>query len=120
MGQRHPAGGYNAPLAGDVGMLVGPDANVPAYIQYQNASGDTVYAYTFNTTPEQERQIMINAENQPYAPPFSCSTRVSNTIKGVGPFKSIKPTFFPGRLGSQLAALPGVMIFSFFPSTPSQ
>jgi RHS repeat-associated protein len=115
-----PAGGYNAPLAGELGMLVGPDANVPAYIQYQNGSGDTVYAYTFNTTPEQERQIMINAEKQPYAPPFTCSTRVSNTIKGVGPFKNIKPTFFPARLGGQLAALPGVMIFSFFPSTPSQ
>jgi RHS repeat-associated protein len=110
-----PAGGFNAEEAGSSGILAQPYADLPGYIAYQNLSGDVVYTYTFNTTPEQEQQIIKNAENLPYAPPGSCAKRVSSAIKGVGPFKGIWTTVFPGRLGNQLIALPGVQVFSFFP-----
>jgi hypothetical protein len=110
-----PAGGWEPGLGGDLAIVEGKDADRFSYINYQNKTGDVVYAYLFQTTEQQEQQIMNNAANLPYAPPFTCSKRTSSAIQGVGPFKSITPTFFPGNLGRALAALTGASLFIYLP-----
>jgi RHS repeat-associated protein len=108
-----PAGGFNAEAGGEQAILTGKDANIPGYLDYQLQADSSVNAYYFATTQAQEQQIINNATNLPYAPPFSCASRTSSAIKGVGPFKSISQTSLPGSLANQLSSLPGVYVFKY-------
>ena len=113
-----PAGGFKADMSGDLQILFGEDADIPGYLDYQLHSDDEVDAYYFATTKAEEEQIINNAMNQPYAAPFQCSTRTSSALKGVGRFKSITPTAFPGRLASELSKVPGAYLFKYYPTHP--
>ena len=109
-----PAGDYAySHGGGESDVVSGTDANLPGYIDYHMQADDSVAMYYFQTTQAEEEQIIKNALDLPYAPPGTCSKRTSTAIHGVGPFKSIDPTYFPGSLASQLSYLPSVWSFYY-------
>ncbi|MBZ4417792.1 PA14 domain-containing protein [Myxococcus sp. RHSTA-1-4] len=92
---------------GSGGYFEAEQAALGPYIKYHVDSGDGVLIYNVNTAPEDERKI---AENFGYHDPAGthditpglCVSAVSSSISGVGPFKEIKPTLFPGNFSRQM------------------
>jgi len=114
-----PAGDYAlAQGGGTLSIVNGADADTVGYLLYQLFQDNYVTAFTFDTTPSQEEDIINKAYAQAYAFPGECALRTSSAIEGIGPFNSISPTFFPMNLANQLAGLPGAQITTFTPALP--
>jgi RHS repeat-associated protein len=82
----------------------GDNANVKKYIDFQKDSPDYFgyRAFIFSTTPEQEQQIYNRIQTFPDVMGGFCSSAVSDAISGIGPFKNLKGSFFPGNLADDL------------------
>jgi RHS repeat-associated protein len=96
-----PAGSYLSTTRGSGDALNGEQANLQAYIQYQQSTGSTVNIYRFQTTLGQEADIASRIDELGGVIPCFCATGVSNAIGGIGPFQNVG-SFFPGTLETQL------------------
>jgi hypothetical protein len=71
-----------------------------------------VLIFNFPTTPEDEAEIARrlgyndDAAHDPRG--LNCANTISDALSGVGPFKQLKPTRFPGSLANQLRRLMGL------------
>jgi hypothetical protein len=106
-----PAGSF-APDSGPGAMrgtgdlFEGRDADLRNFVQYHKATGSRVELFRFHTTPEEEEAIAQRMKAQPgQVPGGQCSERVSGTIQGIGPFKSLGEYTFPGNLAGALERL---------------
>ena len=113
-----PAGSYDDQERGTGDYFGDKAANLSNYIQYQNSLGSDVKTYSFNTTPEIERQFSDRALDQGGAAPGYCADHVSKVIRGIGPFKDLGRYFLPGNLASALSRIPGVTVQSYSASHP--
>lgn len=101
-----PAGSYSADhQCGSGQTCSGTDADSKKFRNYHEKNGSTVKMFMFDTTPEEEKQIAKNIDIHGGANPFYCTISVVDVLKGVGPFKDLKPTYFPGSLANQLQQL---------------
>jgi RHS repeat-associated protein len=99
-----PAGGYGEDNHCEHGCQE-YQADPKKYKRYHEDNGSTLQFFIFNTTPEEEKQILARIDKFPTAAPFFCSAFVSDAIKGIGPFKNLRGSGFPGNLADQLYAL---------------
>jgi RHS repeat-associated protein len=99
-----PSGSYMNDIRGSGGIFSGPDAKWPDYLRYQT-QGTQVDVFVFATTPEEEQRIARRAEMLGDPRGLACAASVSQVLQGIGPFKNLDPTVFPGRLRSQLYRL---------------
>lgn len=84
-----PAGSFRNDIRGSGGMLSGVDADLGAYVRFQKTDGPSVSVFRFDTTPEQEAQIISNMEEIGDPRGLSCATSVSSALNGVGDFKNL-------------------------------
>lgn len=85
-----------------------PDtSSVPRFKRYHSEDPDfrSIDIFVFDTTPREEERIAERIESLGGAPGGLCARNVSNAIKGIGPFKNIQTTWWPGNLGRQLNGL---------------
>ncbi len=103
-----PSGGYEPPSgvsSGSGRVFYGPDANLDDYIGWHQTKDSSWTVFNFNTTPAEERVLRRRAEEQGGGGALDCAQNVSTVLSGVGRFKGIKPTRFPGILANQLRDL---------------
>lgn len=93
-GEKHHCGSGQA--CGDL------DADASKYKKFHQDNGSTVKFFVFKTTPQEEKQIADRIDQLGGAAPFFCATSVSNALSGIGPFKNLKGSMFPGNLADQL------------------
>lgn len=99
-----PAGSFRNETRGTGGIVEGPRSDFKEYVRFQFADGPDVKLHVFATTPEQEAQIISNAEDIGDPRGLSCTISVTSAVQGVGvPLNDIKTTSIPSRLGSQLS-----------------
>lgn len=99
-----PAGSFRNETRGSGGIVEGPRSDFKEYVQFQKTDGPDVKMHVFATTPEQEAQIISNAEDIGDPRGLSCTSSVTSAIQGVGaPLNGIKTTSIPSRLESQLS-----------------
>ena len=115
-----PAGGYpgvtpGVSSRGSGDMFSGADANLGSYIEWQRSSGSLVGAYEIPTTPAEDLQLVLNAEDAGGASPFTCAVMTSSVLQGVGSFQGVNVSATPGALARDLARIPGVSVRSFSP-----
>jgi len=79
------------------------------YVRYHRNAGSSVEIYRFNTSSEEEAEIMNRADEQGGGLGFSCAADTSSVLSGIGPFKSLRTTWFPGNLANQLKSTPGLL-----------
>jgi RHS repeat-associated protein len=108
-----PAGGYRELYKGSGDALYGAEADLAAYIQWQESTGSWVATYSYDTTAAEESQIANNAIGIGGASPGQCSQAVSSALQGVGPFKNLDIHVLPGALANELAQIPGVAVGNF-------
>jgi RHS repeat-associated protein len=102
-----PAGSYTTKhKCGSGDACSDNDASVTKFISYHRANGSNVRTFTFDTTPEQEKQIARNIDKEGGATGGACALSVAEVIKGIGPFKNLKSQLLPGSLADQLNKLP--------------
>lgn len=103
-----PGGSYGSGHGAGSGDFIeaGP-STLTDYIMYQIQDGSNVDVYSFDTTPEQEKQIVENIMNGGNYGPGQCAAGVSNAINGIGPFKDLGTYSTPKGLGNALDALQG-------------
>jgi hypothetical protein len=102
-----PAGSYApAHRCGSGDACGDTDADIQKYQKYHEQNGSTLQLFVFNTTLQEEKQIVDRIEQIGGVAPFLCATSVSTAIKGIGPFKDLKGSPLPGTLAKQLSALP--------------
>jgi RHS repeat-associated protein len=101
-----PAGSY-APdhRCGSGDACAEVDADLSLYQKYHQKNGSTVKSFVFHTTPQEEEQIANRILQIGGAAPFYCASFVSRAIQGIGPFKNLKGSGWPGELGKQLDLL---------------
>ena len=101
-----PAGSYRPPNGNDPrgsgDTFYGESANLNDYVKYHLENGSKVELIYFDTTPNQERKILDNIDDIGGGMPFFCTTNVSQSINGVGPFKNLGGHFSPGSLSRSL------------------
>lgn len=101
-----PAGSYtDANKCGSGNACTDKAAKYGKFLVFHNKAGSKSQAYVFNTTTAQEAQIAQNIENHGGADPPYCTESVIDVLKGVGPFKNLDSTKFPGKLEDQLKEL---------------
>lgn len=102
-----PAGSFRNETKGSGGIVEGPRSDFREYVQFQQTDGPDVQLHVFATTPEQEAQIISNAEDIGDPRGFSCTSSVTSAIQGIGaPLNGIKTTAIPSRLEAQLRQNP--------------
>ncbi len=92
-------------VRGTKNALDGADANLGDYLKFQKKDGKDVLVFHFPLTPEQDKQILENIENQRYCGPGDCAECVSDVLRGVGPFKDLGSYLFPSNLANKLRQL---------------
>ncbi|PYU36693.1 MAG: hypothetical protein DMG28_00015 [Acidobacteria bacterium] len=98
-----PAGSYTEKHQCGSGQACGDlDADASKFKKFHQDNGSTVKFFVFKTTPQEEKQIADRIDQIGGAAPFFCATSVSNVLSGIGPFKSLKGSMFPGNLADQL------------------
>jgi len=98
-----PAGMYGGSHHCGSGQACGDlDADASKYKKFHQDNGSTVKFFVFKTTPQEEKQIADRIDQLGGAAPFFCATSVSNALSGIGPFKNLKGSMFPGTLADQL------------------
>jgi len=110
-----PSGQYEDITRGSGDYLTGNEADLSAYIAFENTLGSTVNTYTFDTSPEDEQVIAKRIEDLGGGGFFGCAANVSSAIAGVGPFQNITPTQVPGTLEKELSRLPNGKIKTYTP-----
>lgn len=71
--------------------------NVPSiddYIKYQKEDGPEVITLRFNTTREEENEILKRDVEGSTVGGGLCATNARNMLSGIGPFKNLSTTFF--------------------------
>ena len=84
------------------GLGGNPDADLGRYKKFHEERGSTVKTIVFPTTPQEEKQIADRIKEIGGAAPLFCAASVSDALKGIGPFKSLKGSMRPGILADQL------------------
>lgn len=73
------------------------------YIDFQiREDGKAVEIFRFDTTREQEAQILERVELFGGGSGFSCTRDISEAIMGIGPFKNVTSSLFPTDLAKEL------------------
>lgn len=101
-----PGGDYRSDLRGS-GGLVEEQASLSDYIAYQRADGPWVNVSRFDTTPDQEQQILSNIEEVGDPGPGFCAAAVSSVLAGVGPFEDIDHSFTPNGVQAEMKEITG-------------
>lgn len=97
-----PAGSFQNQTRGTGGIIEGPRSDFQSYVRYQFQDGNNVKLFVFPTTPEQEAQIIANAEDQGDPRGFSCTTSVTSVLQDIAQFKDLKVTMLPSNLMEQM------------------
>lgn len=106
-----PAGHYPDKEMGEGRVLTGPGVSLDKYVNFQKTGGKDVVVRRYETTPEEEQEIMNRAERIGGNPvPWDwfpvaiggCTAGVSQAIDGIGPFGPVEKTAFPSRLNDAL------------------
>jgi hypothetical protein len=98
-----PAGAYSpAHRCGSGDACGGGSADQKKFKKFHGDRGSEVRFFVFNTTPQQEHEIVERIMTAESAAPGFCALSVSNALSGIGPFKNLKPNLFPGSLANQL------------------
>jgi uncharacterized protein RhaS with RHS repeats len=101
-----PAGSYTDDMkCGSSNACDEKDADPNKYKKYHEKTGSTVSVFTFDTTPAQEAQIAANIAKLGGADPPYCTISVIKVLQGVGPFKDLQSTMWPGNLADALYAI---------------
>jgi RHS repeat-associated protein len=106
-----PAGSYIPPSSeggrrGSGDIFTGQDADLNAFVRYQESTGSQVKVLKFDTTPQQEAKIRERIEQRPTSTaPGYCALATCGVVTGIGPFKDVKPRWSPGRLYEGLKAI---------------
>jgi RHS repeat-associated protein len=101
-----PAGSYtDAKKCGSGNACTGKAAKYGDFLVFHNKAGSKSQAYVFNTSAAEEAQIAKNIEKHGGADPPYCTESVIDVLKGVGPFKNLDSTMFPGTFEDQLKEL---------------
>jgi RHS repeat-associated protein len=96
-----PGGGYNpGGTRGSGGFFEGTEANLGAYLLYQQSLGSRTSVSVLNTTAAQEASIRDRAIDTGDPGAFLCAAGVSGALGGVC---GIGGSLFPGRLADQAA-----------------
>lgn len=108
-----PSGSYEDATRGSGGFFEAEEARLGPYIRHHTKQGDGVLVYYFDTTPEEEAEIArrfgFYSDEGPRDPRgLNCALTVSSNLAGVGPFRDLQPTSFPGNLSQQLCRIVGV------------
>jgi hypothetical protein len=94
-----PAGSFMSsekpPVRGSGDTMVGSNADLDKYIEYQCQDGPKVSVFRFNTTPEDEELLKQNIDEVGGCGPGLCSACTGNAIRGEGPFKDLGSTINP-------------------------
>ena len=99
-----PAGSYGENHHCGSGQACGGgDANANRYKRFHEGHGSTVKFLVFKTTPQEEKDIADRIDQLGGAAPFFCAISVSNALSGIGPFKNLKGSMFPGALDTELS-----------------
>jgi len=100
-----PAGGY-APKhnCGSGQACDGYAADLSKFKKHHQGGADfhSIQFFTFDTTPEEEKQIAERIKEIGGAAPLFCAASVSGAISGIGPFKKLKGDMAPGNLAAEL------------------
>ncbi|MFO1175613.1 MAG: hypothetical protein U1E48_10485 [Paracoccaceae bacterium] len=105
-----PAGTWTNPAAPereDVHFGMTPTM-VRYYIDYHARSTYDVYEQTVPVSPEVAEMAIRKAETNGASMKALCGNSVSEVLKGLPGFDSVRSSFFPGRLMREFATLPGV------------
>jgi hypothetical protein len=81
-------------------------ADLDAFIKYHESTGSEVETCRFKTTAEQEKQIAERIDE--YGGGYragQCSVGVCDMLRGIGPFKDLSVSPFPGSLADELNRL---------------
>ena len=101
-----PAGGYgNRGAIGSGDLIEGPEANLGDFINYHRQLGGEVDLYTYNTSAEDERQIIDRIIDQGGGSPGFCAAMTRQAITGIGPFDRLGVSNTPRGLGRELRKL---------------
>jgi RHS repeat-associated protein len=93
-----PGGSYKTNAGrGSDDTIRGPEVNSEDYIRYQKNDGPNVDIHSYNTTPDQERQIKDRIEDHACFPGL-CARCTSNSLQGIGPFRNLPLTWTPRGL----------------------
>lgn len=105
-----PAGTWTNPAAPereDVHFGMTPTM-VRYYINYHARPTYDVYEQTVPVSAEVAEMAIRNAESNGASMKAMCGNSVSEVLKGLPGFEAVSRSFFPGRLMSEFANLPGV------------
>lgn len=81
-------------------LFYGPDADLNDYRRYHENAGDTVETTRLPTTPQEEADIIRNAEEIGGANPFECTIAASGALGGLC---GIPSSILPGSLADDAA-----------------
>jgi hypothetical protein len=98
-----PGGSYGGVERGSGSGLEGKLAELDRFGRYQARHADLVVILNFETTPGEEAEIASRFgydSDQGIEDPGGgmCAISVSNVVSGVGPFRNVPHTWFPGSL----------------------
>jgi len=77
-------------------------SSVRDFISYNKSKDVKVSVQTFSLSVNQANLIMNNIDVRGGAPGGLCASAVYDVIKGIGPFKGLKHTYWPPSLEEQL------------------
>jgi len=98
---------YNGHPSGENYVYEGQDANYADYVAFERRDGPNVKTYRFDTTKEEEAQIIQNATNYDGAAPLYCAKSVRNVLNGVGRFGKLGTGWLtPSSLADLISKIP--------------
>ena len=103
-----PSGSYADRSRNIAGVFEGKLANLGRYEKFHEKTGSKVEFYSFRVSPHESQQIIerlmpedsSNGLGDPRG--FNCALFVCKAIGGIGPFKDLGESFFPGNLARDL------------------
>lgn len=101
-----PNGSFPAKDIGTGRFLIGPDASLEDYEKFQLTDGPDVTVRRYDTTPEQEQQIMERIDRNGGGGGVSCTQDVAAAVEGIGPFRDVKRMMFPSAFDAHLEERP--------------
>lgn len=110
----------------DNDIFQGEDADLNQYLGSHNSANQGTYAelFTFDTTPDQEKEIVARIKALGHQGSFNCADSVSRALQGIGPFKGLGHYYRPAALAKQLGelelpVLPRIALRRLIPVPPS-
>jgi RHS repeat-associated protein len=98
-----PSGSYKNATRGSGGILSQDEgASLSDYIKYQQSTGSKVSTYTFEVSASDQKTIYDRAVAIGDPRGTQCARAVTAAIQGVGPFKSVTSTRWPGAVANQM------------------